>query len=150
VPLEDREDLLRHYRQMRAALLDAISGLTVEQLCERTIDGWSVKDHLAHLALWDELRIAEIARISAGFDSAWRLHGRDGEYSGLGHDMRRELSAAQVRWESESTHRRLLEAIGDARPRGLDVSLYGEAGLRSTHEAAHTAWIRRWRGEKGY
>ena len=33
--------------------------------------------------------------------------------------------------------------------RGLDGSLYGEAGLRSDHEAQHTAWIRRWRSERG-
>jgi hypothetical protein len=150
VPPERREDLLRHYREQRGALVDAISGLNDAQFCERTIDGWSVKDHLAHLTLWDELRVAEIARISAGFDSAWLMHGRDGEYSGLGYDMRRDLLPAQVRWESETTHQRLLEAIASATERGLDGSLYGEAGLRSTHEAAHTAWIKRWRSERGY
>jgi hypothetical protein len=31
----------------------------------------------------------------------------------------------------------------------LDGSRYGEAGLRSTHEAQHAGWIKRWRGEKG-
>jgi len=147
---EDREALMRHYREMRAALLDAIAGLNDDQLIERTIDGWSVKDHLAHLALWDELRATEVERISAGFDSTWRMQGRDGEFSGLGYDMRRDLSLQQVRWESAHTHQRLLDAIAAASERGLDGSLYGEAGLKSTHEAAHTAWIRRWRSERGY
>ena len=147
---EDRGALLRHYREMRAALLKAIAGLTDAQLTEPTIDGWSVKDHLAHLALWDELRAAEVERVSAGFASAWRMAGRDGEYSGLGYDMRRDLSLHQVRWESSQTHQRLLDAITAATNRGLDGSLYGEAGLMSTHEAAHTGWIRRWRGERGY
>jgi uncharacterized damage-inducible protein DinB len=136
--------------EMRAELLAAIDGLSEEQLTERTIDGWSVKDHLAHLALWDELRAAEVERISAGFESTWRMQGRDGEYSGLGYDMRRDLSLRQVRWESAQTHQRLLEAIAAATERGLDGSLYGEAGLKSTHEAAHTGWIRRWRSERGY
>jgi hypothetical protein len=147
---EDREALLRHYRDMRAELLAVIDGLTDDQLCERTIDGWSVKDHLAHLALWDELRAAEVERISAGFDSTWRMDGRDGEYSGLGYDMRAGLSLAQVRWESTRTHQRLLDAIAAASQRGLHGPLYGEAGLKSTHEAAHTGWIRRWRVERGY
>jgi hypothetical protein len=147
---EDREALLRHYREMRAALLAAVDGLTDAQLSERTLDGWSVKDHLAHLALWDELRAAEVERISAGFESAWRMHGRDGEYSGLGYDMRRDLSVQQIRWESAHKHQRLLDAIASATFRGLDGALYGEAGLRSTHEASHTGWIRRWRSERGY
>lgn len=147
---EDRDSLLRHYREMRAELLATIDGLSDERLKERTIDGWSVKDHLAHLALWDELRAAEVERISAGFESTWRMQGRDGEYSGLGYDMRRDLSLQQVRWESSQTHQRLLDAIAGATERGLDGSLYSEAGLKSTHEAAHTAWIRRWRAEQGY
>jgi uncharacterized damage-inducible protein DinB len=150
MPSEDREALLRHYGEMRAELLAAIDRLSDEQLTERTIDGWSVKDHLAHLALWDELRASEVERISAGFETTWRMQGRDGEYSGLGYDMRRDLSQQQVRWESSQTHQRLLDAIAAATERGLDGSLYGEAGLKSTHEAAHTAWIRYWRTERGY
>jgi uncharacterized damage-inducible protein DinB len=150
MPSEDRDALLRHYHDMRAELLAAIDGLSDEQLTERTIDGWSVKDHLAHLALWDELRAAEVERISAGFESAWRMQGRDGEYSGLGYDMRRDLSLHQVRWESSRTHQRLLDAITAATERALDGSLYGEAGLKSTHEMAHTAWLRCWRAERGY
>jgi hypothetical protein len=42
----------------------------------------------------------------------------------------------------------MLDAIASATARGLDASLYGEAGLHSTHEAAHTEWITRWRREQ--
>jgi uncharacterized damage-inducible protein DinB len=147
---EDREALLLHYRDMRAELLAAIDGLSDEQLTERTLDGWSIADHLNHLALWDEIRAAEVARISAGYESAWRMAGRDGEYSGLGYDMRREFSVAQTRWELETSSQRLLDAIASATQRGLEGSLYGEAGLKSTHEAQHTGWIKRWREEQPY
>ncbi len=147
---EDRDGLVRHYRQMREDLLAAIEGLSDELLSERSLDGWSVKDHLAHLALWDEIRAAEVARISAGHDSAWRMTGdQDAVYSALGHDLRLGLSAGQVKWELEASRQRLLEAISSATGRGLDASLYGEAALRSTHEALHAGWIKRWRGEKG-
>ena len=147
---EDREALLQHYRQTRDELLGAIDGLDEGLMTERSLDGWSVKDHLAHLALWDEIRAAEVERISAGHESAWRMDSeQDTTYNALGHDLRRDLSLEQVRWELTRSRQKLLEAISSASDRGLDASLYGEAGLLSSHEAEHTGWIRRWREEKG-
>jgi len=147
---EDRDALLEHYRRMREELLSAVDGLSDELMTERSLDGWSVKDHLAHLALWDDIRASEVVRISAGHDSAWRMTGdQDGVYSALGHSLRLALSVDQVRWELAASRQRVLDAIASATPRGLDASLYGEAGLRSSHEAAHTGWIKRWRGERG-
>src|SRR5438067_8869398 len=147
---ENKDELLQHYRQTREGLMSAIDGLSDEQMSEPSLDGWSVKDHLAHLALWDDLRAGEVARISAGHDSAWRMTGEQDEaYNTLGHALRRALSPDQVRWELATSGQRLLDAIASATPRGLDGSLYGEAGLRSEHEAAHTGWIKRWRGERG-
>jgi uncharacterized damage-inducible protein DinB len=147
---EDRDDLLRHYAQMRADLLAAIEGLSDELMVEPSIDGWSVKDHLLHIAFWDDLRSAEVTRISAGHESAWRLAGeQEDSLNAIVYERRRGLPLAQARWELADSRRRLVDAISSATPRGLDGSLYGEAGLRSTHEGAHTGWIRRWRKEKG-
>jgi uncharacterized damage-inducible protein DinB len=147
---EERNELLQHYRQMREALLSAINGLSDDLMVERTLDGWSVKDHLAHLALWDDVRGSEVTRISAGHDSAWRMTGeQDAAYSALGHALRVDLTLDQARWEFEASRQRLLDAITSATERALDASLYGEAGLRSTHEAQHTGWIARWRAERG-
>lgn len=147
---EDKQALVRHFRDMRRDLLATIEGLTDNQLTEPTLDGWSVKDHLAHLALWDDLRWSEVVRISAGHESAWRMaEGQDGIYSELAFGLRKHLSLAQVRWELDTSHRRLIDALSGATERGLDASLYGEAALPSTHEAQHTAWITRWRSERG-
>jgi hypothetical protein len=147
--LEDREELLAHYRQTRQELLPAIDGVSDAELSERTLDGWSVKDHLAHLAFWDDVRAQEVERISAGHETAWRMSGeQDAAYNALGYDLRAGLSAAQVKWELERSRRRLLDAIASASERGLDASLYGEAGLRSGHEEEHTGWIKRWRAER--
>jgi uncharacterized damage-inducible protein DinB len=148
--VEDKEALLEHYRQSRQELLAAIDGLSDEQMTDPSLDGWSVKDHLAHLALWDDVRAGEVVRISAGHDSAHRMTGeQDALYNALAYDLRASLSLAQVRWELANSRQRLLEAIAAATPRGLDGSLYGEAGLHSGHEAAHTGWIQRWRQERG-
>jgi uncharacterized damage-inducible protein DinB len=146
---EDRDELLRHYRQMRQALLAAIDGLSDQTLGDPSLDGWSVKDHLAHVALWDDIRAAEVVRISAGHASAWRMTAeQEAAFGPLAHALRRDLSLDQVRWELTTSDERLREAIASATPRGLDASRYGEAGLRSTHEAAHTGWIKRWREER--
>ena len=147
---EERDALLQHYRRTRQELLSAIDGLTDPVMTERTLDGWSVADHLAHIALWDEIRATEVIRISAGHASAWRMTGeQDAAYNALAYDLRRGLSPEQAHWELAASRQRLLDAIAAATPRGLDGSLYGEAGLRSSHEVEHTAWIRRWRGEQG-
>ena len=147
---EDRDALLQHYHAMRRELMTAVEGLSDDAMVETTIDGWSVKDHLAHLALWTDARAAEAARISAGHESAFRLTPeQEAAFSAIAYEARRDLSITQARWELETARGRLLDAITNATPRGLDPSLYGEAGLRSSHEAQHAAWIRRWRAERG-
>lgn len=119
-------------------------------MSEPSIDGWSVKDHLAHIATWDEIRAAEVIRISAGQDSAWRMtHEQDDAYNTMAYELRAGMSAAQAVWELETSRVRLLDAIASATERGLDAELYGEAGLLSTHEVEHAAWIRRWRAQRG-
>ena len=148
--VEDREALLRFYQEAREELLAAIDGLEDEEMTEPSIHGWSVKDHLAHLAFWDDIRADDVTRISAGHDSAWRMSGEhDAALGDVSYALRRSLSLDQVRWELRTSRDRLLAAIADATPRGLDPSLYGEAGLCSGHEAAHTGWIKRWREERG-
>jgi uncharacterized damage-inducible protein DinB len=147
---DDRDELLQHYARMREEMLSAIAGLNDEQMTEQSLDGWSIKDHLAHVALWDEVRAAEVARISAGHDSAFRMsEEQDRIYNELGFDLRRALTLEQVRWELTTSRQKLLDAISAATSRGLDESLYGEAPIRSMHERLHAGWIRRWRGERG-
>jgi uncharacterized damage-inducible protein DinB len=149
--MENRATLLEHYRESRERLMKALDGLSDAHMTERSIDGWSVKDHLSHLVLWDELRAAEVERISSGFDSAWRMtEAQVATYNGLGHELREANSLAQVLWELEHSRARLLRAIGGASERGLDGSLYGEAGLKSDHEEEHAGWIRAWRERNGY
>ncbi len=146
---EDREELLRHYRESRQRLLAAIDGLTDDEIAEPSIDGWSVKDHLAHLALWDDIRAEEVQRISAGYESGWKMTDEQDEaLNESGYEMRRSMSPAQAKWEFETSRRKLIDAITTCTPRALDASLYGAAGLRSGHEDEHAAWLERWRAER--
>ncbi|MGE3075874.1 MAG: DinB family protein [Dehalococcoidia bacterium] len=149
--METKDEYIAYYRGMRGELLGAIDGLTDQQLSEQSLDGWSVKDHLLHIALWDEFRASEVERISAGQDSLWKMQEEQVDaIADVLYDLRRTASPSQARWEIASTHERLLKALSAASPRGLDATRYGEAGLPSDHEAAHTSWIKRWRAEHGY
>ena len=146
-----RDELLRHYGDSRKKLLAAIDGLSDDEMSEPSIDGWSVKDHLAHLALWDDIRAAEVERVAAGFESAWKMTDeQDDAHNATGYELRRSMSAAQARWELDNSRRKLLEAISGAPPEALDESRYGAAGVASDHEHDHAAWLQRWRDERGY
>jgi uncharacterized damage-inducible protein DinB len=148
---EDRTALAEHYRKARAELEAAIDGLSDERMLETSLDGWSVTDHLAHIAAWDEVRAAEIRRIGAGHASAWRMTGaQDEAYNTMAYELRRGFSSAQARWELAQTEEALLDAIAAVPDRALEASLYGEAGLVSDHASEHAGWIRRWRSERGY
>jgi len=95
------------------------------------------------------VRASKVARISTGYESAWRMtYEQDATYNALGHALRRELSPGQAHWELDASRRRRLDAIAAATERGLDASRYGEAALRSGHEAEHAGWIARWRAER--
>ena len=148
---EDRDTLLAHFRSMRADFLEAIAGLTEAQMTERTHNGWSVKDHMAHITFWDEIRASEVERISAGLESAWRLTSEeDGTLNDMVTRARWDHSLAQVRREFDESKARFFDALANATPQGLDASRYGEAGLVSQHEAEHAGWMREGRAERGY
>lgn len=147
-----KAELREHYGRMRDAIMGAIAGLSEAQMSEPSLDGWSVKDHLAHLAAWDEVRSLEIARISDGLGPAWPawMGGENVEvFNDLTVRMRREWSVeetvASVHWALG----RVLASIAAAGERAFDESLYGESGLRSSHAVEHAGLIRRWRTSAG-
>lgn len=147
---EDRDALIAHYHAMRRDLMTALDGLDDAAMVEPTIDGWSVTDHLLHLALWADIRASEVERISAGHESAYRLTPeQDAALNAIAYEARRGLSPVQARWELDTARVRLLDALTRASPRALEPERYGEAGLKSHHEAEHAGWIRRWRSERG-
>jgi hypothetical protein len=83
---------------MRRVLMESLDGLTEAQMIVPSIDGWSVKDHLAHLTVWDEIRVLEDGRISSGYDSAWpHMTAEQNEaLNAITQAMRRALPLTQV------------------------------------------------------
>jgi hypothetical protein len=148
---ETRESLLEHFRHVRAELMASIEGLSDARMVETTVDGWSVKDNLAHIACWDDLRADEITRMSAGHASALHMTPEQNDvFNDMMYQLRRGWSLPQTLWELQHSRQRLLDAIAAADSRAFDPSLYGEAGLRSTHDAQHAEYVTNWRLRMGY
>ena len=66
----ERRAVIESFQRSRSELLSVIEGLSEAQLLEPSLDGWSVKDHLSHLAQWHELRFLDTVRLAAGYHSA--------------------------------------------------------------------------------
>ncbi len=146
-----RDEIIAHYESVRAELVAALDGLTEAQMREEPPGQWSIKDNLAHLTVWDEIRIAEIERIGGGGSPAWPVmdEAQVNVFNNLTAELRRGLSLEQVMSELKSTRARLLDAVRNANERALDEGLYGEAPLKSGHDLDHAADIRAWRSQKG-
>jgi len=58
---QNKAELLERIQRSRSALEGTLSALSEDQLRQAGPSGWSIKDHLAHLATW-ELGIVELLR----------------------------------------------------------------------------------------
>ena len=141
----ERAEIIEHLRGCEAALLKALEGLTEDQMMQPTIDGWSVRDHLTHLAFWHELRASEILRVTAGYQHAWPLTVDSQVVNDIVQPARSHFTLAQARWEYESAIKKVVDAVAVANERGLQQEHYGEVGLRPTHDLAHADFIGNWR-----
>jgi hypothetical protein len=146
-----REEIIGRFNDLRADLMAAIDGLSPAQLSERPDDGWSIKDQLFHIAAWDTIRAAEVARISAGHATSWRMTGeQDAALNAIFYELHHDLTLEQAMWELSASRERLLAELARATERGPDPALYGEAGLMTGHETQHAAQIGEWREKMGY
>jgi hypothetical protein len=152
-PTVSRDELKAHYDGAFAAVPAAIEGLSDAQLSEPAADGWSVHDHLVHLAVWHEIRVQEIERVSRGDRPAWPPNMTDKQVDTINDltvELRRALPVEQVVREYGLACQRVLQAIAAASDRALDETLYGESGIRSSHDVEHAEAIRAWRSGRGY
>jgi uncharacterized protein (TIGR03083 family) len=158
-----KSEILSALEESREAFLDAIEGLTEEDLQQQgVIPEWSVKDVLAHLTRWE----AELVKL------LWQA-GRDQKPTTI-HFARVDVDETNARWFRESRSRpleRVLEDFHGVRAQTQrrvddlpeeafeDPAFYpwleGEplwkwvAGDSFNHEAEHAGQIRTWRASQG-
>ena len=159
---QDKADLLERIRRTRADLEQAIRRLSPAQLvAPGAAAGWSVKDHLAHIAVW-ELGLAALLQRRLRYaamevDEATYLRGADAINETI-YERNKGRSAPDVLAEFRRAHQELLAAVGGLTEADLlkTYSYYqpdepGEdsgapivrwiAGNTYEHYAEHQEWI---------
>lgn len=158
----DKAELLDRIQQTRAALEQTISQLNDAQLvAPGAASGWSVKDHLAHLAVW-ELSLAALLQryprhAAMEVDEATYLCGADA-INEIVYQRNKDRSLAEVLAAFRQAHQQVLAALD----RLTDADLFktysqyqpdepgednGEpilkwvAGNTYEHYAEHHAWL---------
>jgi hypothetical protein len=150
-----RDKLIEDMATARARVMDAISGLDEAQASRPEIDGWSVKDQLAHLTVCDEIRFHEINRISRGGRPGYvNLSGDHSDtFNEIVVSLRRTLPLDQVIEDLGAARTLVLQAIAAAPDAALDPSLYGDNGYPVNgsidHDNEHATTISAWRKRAG-
>jgi hypothetical protein len=162
---ENKADFQAHLSDAWVQLQTVLDSFSEEQMTERTdAGGWTVKDHLAHLATWERGIIALLRRQpryeAMGLDAATVQNNDEGE---LNRKLRAQFvnaSLSEVRENLRDAHDGLAALVDSLEPDDLlkTYSAYqpgepgedtGEPVLRwvvgnsSGHYLEHLPWIKR-------
>jgi uncharacterized damage-inducible protein DinB len=113
----DKAELIARIAQARVALADAIAPLSDEQLVTAgPYEGWSVKDHLAHLAAWERGIAALLRRApryeAMGVDRDTYLNARSADdVNAVIHAATKDRPLADVLASLKSAQEELLDAL---------------------------------------
>src|SRR5688572_1448436 len=161
-----KADLIEDINRVWATLERAIAGSNEEALTTTGGDGWSVKDHLAHIESWERYLLALLERRSPstaiGIDLDTVRSTADDPLNELIIEPTREQSLSQVLADLRRTHERLLAVVAalpeadlerlaaDYQPEELagdtDSVAVWVAHICDEHLRDHVGWIRRLTG----
>jgi hypothetical protein len=114
-PTSTKADLIEGINRAWSNLEEAIAGSGEEALTTRGGDGWSVKDHLAHIEGWERYLLALLERrspsMAIGIDLATYRSTEDDALNELIIEPTKEHPLSQVLADLRSTHERLLVVI---------------------------------------
>ncbi len=136
----------------RAELLAAIEGLTPEQMNNRVVGEWTIKDLLAHVAVWEEQLLPDFRRVRDGHEpvfNSFRQADID-KWNEVLMSLRRNFSPEQAVHELAYCRQATLVAM-DALPD--DLFTYGfvpvTCAISARHDREHARQIEEWRWRAG-
>ncbi len=152
-------ELVERIRQGRQTLEAALAGLTPEQIQAIGPEGWSIKDHLAHIAAWQRFLLG----FMQGKLPYETLEMEQDQFSGLGldeinavlYERGRQKPVEAALADFQATYVEVLQALEELPEEGLqwpyravDVGEQGaliEGIISNTydHDLEHLGWIRR-------
>ncbi len=158
-PPTNKAELVARIRQSRAALEQALGRLSDEQMTQPGPDGWTVKDHLAHLTAWEQgiaaLLQGHPRHTAMGVDEATFLQGDEDQTNAMIVECNRERSLADVMRACEDSHRQIIALLEGMEEAALflpyshyqpgvdrkDPVVYWVVGNTFEHYDEHRRWI---------
>lgn len=147
----DRQQLLNRLEKAWAELQESYAGLPDSQLTEPgVVDGWTVKDILAHVTTWEEEAIKYLPLILKGGAPprySTKYGGIDA-FNALMTEQKRDLSLSEVLRHLEETHRQLIDYIQSVPEEHFTRETRFRRRLRLdtySHYPLHTRMIHEWR-----
>jgi hypothetical protein len=154
----NKGELLSNIRHDRAALGALVSSLSEALLAERESDaGWSVTDHLSHLAAWERMIVAHLhdgtdAEI-AGMDATAYAAATLDELNDRLYRRSRDRSVADTLREYAEARQAIVTFIGEMPEERLATPYWDDdpsartvldkiAGDTYLHYKEHAGWIR--------
>ena len=146
---KSKAELLERMRTARAALEAILVGLDEAALAAPGPEGWSVKDHLAHLAAWERKVLANMeGRASHEVLGVPEAVYKGGDWVQINEYVRapdKDRPAAEVLAEFRRANQGITQrvaALPDEQLFGADDSLLNNiAGNTYGHDEEHKPWI---------
>jgi hypothetical protein len=153
-----KAELLEQIRQERAALEQWLAELTPAQMTMPGPEGWSVKDHLAHLVAWEQVLIGRYLQgkpfaEAAGIDeTTWNSKGSMNvdEINLYFHARDKDLTLQEVLNRFQRSYPQVLDALASVDEvalfapfdNGSEPLVAHVAGNTYEHYQEHTQWMR--------
>ncbi len=147
----NKQQLFKRLDAAWAPLKESYAGLPLSQLTEPgVVEGWSVKDILAHVTTWEEEALKALPLILEGGRPAQysATYGGIDAFNALMTDKKRGLSLSEVLGQLDETHHKLLDYIQSAPEAQITRETRFRRRLRLdtySHYPEHTRMIRAWR-----
>lgn len=119
----DKTSLMALIREERAALEEAVNRLSESQMTTPGPEGWSVKDHLAHLVTWEQILLihhmkqrpfAEAAAMDEATAAATETMTAEGGLNDFFFERDKDRPLEEVLADFHESHRRVLAALEEA------------------------------------
>lgn len=149
----NREQLLKRIESRWDDLRAAYAGLSEAELTEPgVVEGWSVKDILAHVTTWEEEALRYLPLIAQGSrPPKYITYGGLDAFNAMMTEKKRDLALPEVLGQMEATHQRLLDYLATVPEERIKTETRFRHRLRwdtYSHYPLHSEAIREWRARR--
>jgi hypothetical protein len=136
----------------RRELMTSIGGLAEDQTEAPLADGWSARDILAHVAMWEETALPDMRRAARGDRTAlgnWNQSFTE-QWNRIHSALRKSFPLRQVLAELAESRRGTVDFLGSLDVERLASGFIADTcAIHAKHDREHAEQIRNWRQQQG-